>query len=149
MTSDEKIKDLITRFLGELDQGGETALRALSKYQSEDIKFHMATKEIQGLDNYYPLFNVYQSAFKNMKHEINEISVCNDQATIRLIFKADSVDRFMGLPPTHKKVHMPIVEIMKVQDDKIVEVWNYYDGLFSLIQQLEGEIRPKLMHVLH
>jgi predicted ester cyclase len=149
MTSEEKIKDLIIHFLGELDQGGETALRALSKYQSENIKFHMATKEIQGLENYYPLFNVYQSAFKNMKHEIKEISVCNDLATIRLIFKADSVDRFMGLPPTHKRVVMPIIETMRVKDNKIVEVWNYYDGLMGLIQQLEGEIRPKLMHVLH
>lgn len=149
MATEEKIKELVTHFIHQVDKGGEMAQSALRKYLSEDVKLHMATKEISGVDNYIPLFNIYQAAFKNMQHEIKDMLVCNDLATVRLIFKGDSVGEFMGLPGTHKKVHMPIVEIMKVKDDKIVEVWNYYDALVSLIHQLEGEIRPKLMHVLH
>ena len=149
MSTEVKIKDLISDYIQELDKGGDSALRALGKYLSVDVKIHMTTKEINGLDNYFPMFNVYQNAFKNMKHEIKEITICNDLVTVNLTFKADSVAEFMGLPPTHKKVHMPMIEMMKVKDNKIVEVWNYYDGLYGLIQQLEGEIRPKLMHVLH
>ena len=45
--------------------------------------------------------------------------------------------RFLGLPPSHRRIHFETVDVMRVQNGKITDHWGV-GNLLSLMQQIGG-----------
>lgn len=60
------------------------------------------------------------------------IASCNLGRT-RITVHGEHVGTFMGIPPTGKRISLEIIEIIRVENGKIVERWNQRDwlGLFG------------------
>ena len=48
---------------------------------------------------------------------------------------------FLGIAPTHRKIHFESVDVMRVQNGKITDHWGV-GNLLSLVQQIGGWTPP-------
>lgn len=70
--------------------------------------------------------------------EIEKLVAEGDSVTAYWVITATHTADFMGMPPTGKRVKFGGLEINRIADGKIIEIWRLSDT-FGLMQQLEAE----------
>jgi steroid delta-isomerase-like uncharacterized protein len=76
-----------------------------------------------------------RAAFHNLNVTVDDIMVDGDKVTARFTARGIHKGEFMGLPPTGKAIMMTGIEIFRVNDGKIAELWGEVN-LMGLMQQL-------------
>jgi predicted ester cyclase len=66
---------------------------------------------------------------------IDDMMAEGDKVTCRFTARGVHNGEFMGLPPTGKKIAMTGIEIFRLRDGKIAELWGEAN-LMGLMQQL-------------
>jgi predicted ester cyclase len=84
-----------------------------------------------------------RAAFEGLNVTIEDMVAEGDKVAAR--FPASGIHKgvFMGLPPTGKPITMTGIEIFRIENDKIAELWGEAN-LIGLMQQLG--ILPSLGH---
>ncbi len=76
-----------------------------------------------------------RAAFHGLNVTIEDIMADEDKVTARFTARGIHKGEFMGLPPTGKAITMTGIEIFRVKDGKIAELWGEVN-LMGLLQQL-------------
>lgn len=71
----------------------------------------------------------------NLRVTIDEVIAENDRVMVRWTCYGTHVSEFAGLPPTNKAVTYAGINIFRIADGKIAEVWDIFDRLW-MWQQL-------------
>lgn len=77
---------------------------------------------------------VYQS-FADFRHEVQEVFAVDDRVVLRIIDRATHTGEFEGIAATGRQINIGQISILRVVDDKIVEIREEADML-GLMQQL-------------
>lgn len=89
-------------------------------------------KNIDDLKNYSIKL---RSAIPELHCTIEDLLVTGDRITARLLYSGTSKLAFNGYPPTGKPVKFAAIDILQIQNGKIIEEWHMEDSL-ALLQQL-------------
>jgi predicted ester cyclase len=73
-------------------------------------------------------------AFPDLVHVIDELLVAGDRVVLRLTVRGTHHGSFLGLPPTHRRVQVGGVIILRLAGGRIVERWSLGDDLGLLLQ---------------
>lgn len=76
-----------------------------------------------------------RAAFHDLHVTIDDIMADGDKVTARFTARGMHKGEFMGLPPTGKAIAMTGIEIFRVKDGKITELWGEAN-VMGLMQQL-------------
>jgi steroid delta-isomerase-like uncharacterized protein len=76
-----------------------------------------------------------RAAFHDLNVTVDDIMAVEDRVTARFTARGIHKGEFMGLPPTGKAITMTGIEIFRIKDGKIVELWGEVN-LMGLMQQL-------------
>ena len=76
-----------------------------------------------------------RAAFHGLHVTIDDIMADGDKVTARFTARGMHNGEFMGLPPTGKAITMTGIEIFRIKDGKIAELWGEVN-LMGLMQQL-------------
>jgi steroid delta-isomerase-like uncharacterized protein len=76
-----------------------------------------------------------RAAFHNLNVTVDDIMAEGDKVTARFTARGFHKGAFMGLPPTGKTIAMTGIEIFRIKDGKIAELWGEVN-LMGLMQQL-------------
>jgi steroid delta-isomerase-like uncharacterized protein len=76
-----------------------------------------------------------RAAFHGLHVTIDDIMADGDKVTARFTARGIHKGEFMGLPPTGKAITMTGIEIFRVKEGKIAELWGEVN-LMGLMQQL-------------
>jgi len=76
-----------------------------------------------------------RAAFHGLNVTVDDIMADEDKVTARFTARGIHKGEFMGLPPTGKAITMTGIEIFRVKDGKIAELWGEVN-LMGLLQQL-------------
>jgi steroid delta-isomerase-like uncharacterized protein len=76
-----------------------------------------------------------RAAFHGLNVTVDDIMADKDKVTARFTARGIHKGEFMGLPPTGKAITMTGIEIFRVKDGKITELWGEVN-LMGLMQQL-------------
>ncbi len=127
--------DLIRRFYEEVVGNGN--LDVIDELLAEDIVDHEEGLPGQppGRDGVRFFINTFRAAFPDIKAEVDVTLAQGDLAAARAIIRGTHQAEFMGVPPSNKSVEFEGVEIIRVEDGKIVEHWGLTDTM-SLMQQI-------------
>ena len=98
------------------------------------IESPMAGGTTQGLDQIKQVFQTYFTAFPNLEMEENEVVIDGQRAAVMATFAGNDVGGFMGMPPTGRRVTIPVVFLYEFKDGKIVRDRRVYDFTGVLIQ---------------
>jgi steroid delta-isomerase-like uncharacterized protein len=85
----------------------------------------------------YFLLQVLRTAFPDLKADIYEQVAENDLVTTRKSLHATHAGEFLGIPPTHKKVVIEVIDIIRLKDGKYAEHWGI-SNIPSVMAQLSA-----------
>ena len=94
----------------------------------------------QGPDGIRSASDQLRTAIIDLQCSIEELLVVGDKMTARLLFHGTSTGSLMGHPATGKPIAFVAIDVLHVQDSKIVEDWHLEDNR-SLYEQL-GVVNP-------
>lgn len=83
-----------------------------------------------------------RTTFPDIHYQIEEIFVAGNRVVVRWLARATQQGNLWGLiPPTSKPVAWPGIHIVRVETDKIVEIWGVANQT-KILQQLGVRLLP-------
>jgi predicted ester cyclase len=95
-----------------------------------------------GYEGFKDLAFAYRAAFPDIMLTIDDMVAVGDTVAVRFTTKGTNAGLFTEVPPTGKRITMTNIEIFRISDEKIMEVWGEVD-LLRVMQQL-GTAKPRL-----
>jgi len=83
------------------------------------------------------LYTYIRAAFPDFHAEIHWQLADGDRVTTYKTYHGTHEGPFLGIAPTHRKIHFETVDVMRVQHGKITDHWGV-GNLLSLMQQIGG-----------
>ena len=91
--------------------------------------------EIHGPGDFAALFDRLHGAFPDIKITVEDTFGADDRVVVRWSAKMTHTGDHLGIPATHKPVHITGITIARIEKGKIVQGWDNWDQL-ALMQQL-------------
>lgn len=114
-------------------------LEAIDELMSPDFVEHQAIGPgvPTGREAPKAIVSMLRSAFPDFHLAIEDTALRGDTVWLRLRATGTHDGTFMGRQPTGKCISVTVIDIMRIQDGKIVEHWGVADRLGAL-QQLDA-----------
>jgi len=87
------------------------------------------------------LYTYMRQAFPDFHADIHWQLVHGDRVTTFKTYHGTHEGTFLGIPPTHRKIHFESVDVMRVQNGRITDHWGV-GNLLSLMRQIGGWTPP-------
>ncbi|GAB7017884.1 ester cyclase [Halostagnicola bangensis] len=133
MTTDSKA--LVRRDPEEIWTDGN--LDAIDEIFAETFVLHdpSAGDERQGREEYRGYVETYREAFPDVTYEVESVIGEDEAVALRYTAQGTHEGAFMGIEPTGERVSVSGMEMYRVEDGEITEMWTNYDAL-GLLQEL-------------
>ncbi|RRB02671.1 ester cyclase [Larkinella rosea] len=122
-TTPEQNKKTIVRFNREFIEQGK--IETFNELVADDVFNHSAAPGAStGADGmFHFLQTVLKGGFPDLTVEIFDQIGEADKVTTRKAFYGTHTGEFLGIPPTHKKMTLQVIEIVRLKDGKYAEHW--------------------------
>lgn len=132
--STEQNKTIIKRLYEELVNQANLAL--LDELVGDNVMIHTAVPGVAPTrEGFRQFVGVYLTAFPIQHTELHQLMAEGDLVTANHTHHVTHGGDFMGAPPTGREAHVSGIEIFRLENGRIVEMW-HQDDLFSLSLQL-------------
>jgi predicted ester cyclase len=126
-------KTVVRRFVDEYQTGADE--RAFAELLHPDVLDHSRPPGIaRGADGVRQQFDGFRAAFDGFRAEILDQIAEGDKVVTRKVFRGSHSGSFNGVEPTGAQVEIHVIDIVRVQDGRIVEHWNCVDRVGLLAQ---------------
>lgn len=119
----EQNKQTVIRFNKEFIEQGNIAV--FKDLVAGDVINHSAPAGASnGPDSMmYFLQHILKAGFPDLKVEILDQVAEGDKVSTRKVFHATHTGEVMGIAPSHKKVSINVIDIIRLRDGKYIEHW--------------------------
>jgi len=131
--STEGNKSIVRRFFGEGPSKGD--LIAADELLASDFSLHVPLPSTPGIQGMNDVITACRAAFEHLNVTIEDMVAEGDKVAARFTARGIHKGAFMGLPPTGKPITMTGIEIFRIENGKIAELWGEAN-LIGLMQQL-------------
>jgi len=129
----EENKSIVRQFFEEGPSKGN--LSAADELLSPDFIIYGSLPASPGVEGINEIITTCRAAFEHLNVTIEDMIAENDKVVSRFTARGVHKGDFMGLPATGKPITMTGIEIFRIKDGKITEIWAEAN-LFGLMQQL-------------
>jgi len=133
----EKNKDFLDAF--NEDYWNKQNIAAFEKYFTSDFIYHSAEGDMNG-EQFKGLSQAYFTAFPDLHITADYLVAEGDKVVKVWTAKSTHKGELMGIPATGKRIVVKGMEMFRLADGKIAEIWACMDNL-GMLQQL-GVIPP-------
>ena len=130
----EENKAIMHRFYEEISKGN---LDVVDELVALDLVEHspFVPGQATGRQGTLELFTMIHAAFPDLYIIAEDMVAEGDKVVTRGTMSGTHKGEFMGIAPTGKRMTVGVIEILRINGDKMVEHWNVVDSL-SMMQQL-------------
>jgi steroid delta-isomerase-like uncharacterized protein len=93
------------------------------------------SQERRGPEGVKQVVAAFREAFPDLKGILEDQTAEGDKVVNRYTGRGTHRGEFLGVEPTGREVELAGVTIFRLRDGKIIEGWDFYDGL-GLLRQL-------------
>ncbi|RXA20775.1 ester cyclase [Methanosarcina sp. MSH10X1] len=129
----EENKAIVCRFFEEGPSKGN--INAADELLSPDFSMHVPLPASSGIEGINEVITTCRAAFEHLNVTIEDMVAEGDKVVARFTARGVHKGNFMNLPATGKPVTMTGIEIFRIKDGKIAELWGEVN-LLGLMQQL-------------
>ena len=87
-------------------------------------------------------FRIQRAGFPDMHLHVEDLLPSGDKTVARVTVAGTHDGEFMGIPPTGRSISVPLIDIIRFDDDGIaLEHWGVFDAM-AMMQQLGVVPRP-------
>ena len=135
--AEEQNKEVARRAYRAISEGARSGdMSGLDEVIAPDIRDHNPEPgQGQGREGARAMFMELARAFPDLSVSIEELIAEGDKVVGRVRFQGTHSGDFQGMPATGKRVEMQVIDILRIENGKIVERWGLGDQL-GLMQQL-------------
>ncbi len=137
--STEENKAIVRRFFEDGPSKGN--LNIANELLSSDFTLHVPLPVSSGINGIKEVITSCRAAFEHLNVTIEDMIAEGDNVAARFTAHGIHKGDFMGLPATEKTITMTGIEIFRIKDGKIVELWGEAN-LLGLMQQLRNFPSP-------
>ena len=124
---------VVRRFVDEYQTGASE--RAFAELLHPDVLDHSRPPGIPpGAPGVRRQFDGFRAAFDGFRAEILDQVAAGDKVVTRKVFRGTHTGPFQGIEPTGAEVEIHVIDIVRVEDGRIVEHWGLVDRLGLLAQ---------------
>ena len=132
--STDRNQALFRRYITEVWDRGN--LRALDTFLSPNYQRHIsALAPLLNRDDHKQLLQSIRAAFPDMELTVDDVLVDGDRIAFRSTMRGTHLGPFRGFEPTGRPITVCLVDIIRIEDDQIVEQWGGPD-LLDLLRQI-------------
>jgi predicted ester cyclase len=126
-------KTVVRRFVDSYQTGADE--RAFAELLHPDVIDHSRPPGIApGAQGVRQQFDGFRAAFDGFRAEILDQIAEGDKVVTRKVFRGTHRGAFNGIEPTGADVEIHVIDIVRVDEGRIVEHWNCVDRLGLLAQ---------------
>ena len=137
---EEQNKDVVKRYWE--GKWNDRRPQILDELQTPDVKYHGTSMEMNNLEEYRQVYNMYLSAFHDTHIIIEDLISEGDKVMSRVSWTATQKGDLGDLPATGKTGTVKVFTVFRLVNGKIAEEWEIMDEL-GLMMQLGMELKPK------
>ncbi|AKB82015.1 hypothetical protein MSBR3_1437 [Methanosarcina barkeri 3] len=131
--STEENKAIVSRFFEEGPSKGN--ISAAGDLLSPDFAMHVPLPASPGVEGINEVITACRAAFEHLNVTVEDMIAEGNTVAARFTARGVHKGNFMDLPATGKPITMTGIEIFRIKDGKIVELWGEVN-LLGLMQQL-------------
>jgi len=133
--STEKNKAIARQFGEEVFNQGNT--RAIDELMPANFIEHndLPAGLPSGREGVKVMLTMLHGAFPDFHATIDDIVAEGDRVVVRSTWDGTQKGEFLGIPTSGKHFTIPVIDIMRIGDNKVVEHWGVIDRL-GMMQQL-------------
>lgn len=132
-TSNGNNNQIAVNFTEELWDKGN--LKIADEIFSKDFIDHdPVTGQLPGIEGYKLMVTDFRNAFPDLRVKNEDVIVEGNKVVVRWTAQGKHSGQLMNIPPTNKQVTLKGVDILLVENNKIIERWGEYDALGMLSQ---------------
>ena len=133
MNSKSNLKSIAGRFTEDLwDRGNLNIADEILSASFVDHDFVQG--QTPGMEGYKQMVGAFRSAFPDLRVRNEDVIEEGNKVVVRWTANGTHNGQLMQIPPTGKKVSLKGVDILRIENDKIVERWGEFDALGMLSQ---------------
>lgn len=130
----EENKAIVRRYVEEaINQRNMEVLDEI--FAPEFVDHTAAPGQAPGVEGLKQFFAMMEAGFPDFHTTVEDVIAEGDKVAIRFTFHGTHQGEFMDIPPTGRRVTMPGIDILRVMNGRIVELWGQED-LLGMMQQL-------------
>ncbi len=128
------IRATMTRLYDEVLNTGNLDL--IDELVDENVVEHEAFPGIApGREGVKQFFGMVHEAFDGFRIDVGDMIVEGDKGVARGTMRGTHIGEFMGVQATDRQIEVPVVDIFRFADGKVVEHWGVTDAM-TMMQQL-------------
>ena len=131
--SAEKNKDIVRHFFEEGPSKGN--MSAANELLASSFALHVPLPSAPGIQGINDVVTACRAAFKDLNVTVEDMVAEGDTVAARFTARGIHKGPFMGLQPTGKPITMTGIEIFRIENGKIAELWGEAN-ILRLMQQL-------------
>jgi steroid delta-isomerase-like uncharacterized protein len=124
--STEENKAVLRRIFEAINRGD---LAMLDDIIADNYVYHSPFGEVKGLDGLKQMFNMFRTAFPDLKATIEDMVAEGDKVAWRSTLRGTHKGELMGIAPTGKKINMAGSGLAHYAGGKELEAWGVADTL--------------------
>jgi steroid delta-isomerase-like uncharacterized protein len=126
-------KSIVLRFFNEGPSKGDLA--AADELLAPNFVLHIPLPSAPGIQGMNDVITACRAAFEHLNVNVEDMVEEGDKVAARFTARGIHKGAFMGLQPTNKSITMTGIEIFRIENSKIAELWGEAN-LLGLMQQL-------------
>ena len=132
--SAEENKALVRRYVEEFVDRSNFDLSD-ELFPPDFVQYGASPDQDAGVEDLKQFFVMLHSGFPDFQTTLEDLISEGDKVVLRFTFHGTHQGEFMGIAPSGKQVTMSGIDIVRIADGKIVEMWNQEDVL-GMMQQM-------------
>jgi steroid delta-isomerase-like uncharacterized protein len=132
----EKNVALVQRFYEEVFTAGKMNITAIDQYLADNFVGHDLPSGLNGREGYKKFVGMFAASFSDTTQiEAHEMISNGDKIVVRWSSTGSHTGEFMGIPATRQRIRVKGIDIFRLAEGKIVDLWQEMD-LLGILQQV-------------
>ena len=110
---------------------------AITELLAPDAVLHEDDKDIVGPEGFYAFYDRLSAAFSDFRVTVQDTIAEGDRLCVRWTCSCKHTGDAMGMPATHRTVHVTGMSILRIANGRLVAGWQNWDML-GMLEQIQG-----------
>lgn len=134
----EKNKEVIQRFYDEVFTDGKMNIAAMEQHLAADFVGHDLPPGLNGREGFKKFVGMFAASFSDTTQvEAHEVIGNGDKIVVRWSSTGRHTGEFMGIPATGQRITLKGIDIFRLAEGKIADVWQEID-IIGILQQISA-----------
>jgi steroid delta-isomerase-like uncharacterized protein len=134
----DKHEDIVRRYYQALCSTGKMDISVIDHYVVEDFVAHDLPLAQKGHEGYKQFTDMFAASFSDINPiVIHDTFSCGDKVVARWSWCGKHSAEFMGIPATNRQITMKGINIFRLREGKLADLWQQMDTM-GILQQISA-----------